>query len=252
MAYILEVCRAGATIEITKKHSRRYPPPGTGREKKQNPTTEAQEQVNARQAETRIRRDMNHNFRAGDLYITLDYEKDKRPEDGEEMRSHGDKLKRDLRRIYRKKGIELKYMYVMERGSRGAMHHHILISAGADLEELRKIWPYGRIHVDPLDGSGQYRKLASYFIKYAIKTRHTDEKLMNRYCETSRNLVHPPVKKVLVHRKHWRREVPARKGYYLDKDTEQHYIDQFGFEAMKYTLVRIPEGKEKQCRRIST
>ena len=32
--------------------------------------------------------------------------------------------------------------------------------------------------MDPLDSSGQYRKLASYFVKYAVKTRKTDEKLM--------------------------------------------------------------------------
>lgn len=252
MAYIMEVCRAGVTIEVIKKHSRRYPPPGSRREKKKKPTPEAQEAVNARNAETRIRRDMNHNFRPGDLYITLDYARENRPEDGSEMREHGDRLKRDLRRLYKKKGLDLKYMYVIERGSRGALHHHILINAGADLKELQELWPHGRIHVDPLDSSGQYRKLASYFVKYAVKTRKTDEKLMNRYCETSRNLVKPPVEKIVVHRRHWRREVPQKKGYYLDKDTEQHYIDQFGFEAMKYTLVKIPEGREQQCRRIST
>ena len=88
MAYIMEVCRAGVTIEVIKKHSRRYPPPGSRREKKKKPTPEAQEAVNARNAETRIRRDMNHNFRPGDLYITLDYARENRPEDGSEMREH--------------------------------------------------------------------------------------------------------------------------------------------------------------------
>ena len=155
------------------------------------------------------------------------------------MRRHGDQLKRKLRALYKKLGIPFRYLYVMERGERGALHHHILIPDGAQVKELRKLWPYGRIHVDPLDDSGQYRRLAAYFVKYAAKTRKTDERLMKRYYESSRNLDMPKVKRIVVRRKTFQKVPRERKGYYLDKDTEKYYIDRNGFEVMKYTLVKL-------------
>lgn len=239
MSYVIEICKAGATIEISKYHCRRYPPPGTKRAGKAKPTTLSQEQVNRRMAERRLRRIINHNFFPGDLYITLDYDPKHRPEDREGIKKHGNDLKRKLRTLYKKLGLPLKYIYVVERGGRGALHHHILIPDGASVKELRKLWPYGRIHVAPLDDSGQYRKLAAYFIKYAVKTRKTDAFLMKKYYESSRNMVMPKVKRIVIRRKTFRKTPQEQKGYYLDKDTEQHYIDRNGFEGMRYTLVRL-------------
>lgn len=239
MSYAMVICRAGATVEIEKYHTRRYPPHGTKRAEKAEPTSLSQEQVNIRLAEKRIRRIINHNFYPGDLYITLDYEPKYRPKDREEIRKHGNDLKRKLRTLYKKLGIPLKYIYVVERGARGALHHHILIPDGASIKELRKLWPYGRIHVDPLDGSRQYRRLAAYFIKYAIKTKKTDKSLMKQYYEPSRNMDKPKIKKIIIHRKTFQKVPQERKGYYLDKDTEQHYIDRNGFEGMRYTLVKL-------------
>ena len=239
MAYVIEICKAGATLEISKYHTRRYPPPGAKRAEKAKPTTLSQEQLNIRMAEKRLRRIINHNFYPGDLYITLDYEPKNRPKDRETIRKHGNDFKRKLRTRYKKLGIPLRYIYVVERGERGALHHHILIPDGASVKELRKLWPHGRIHVDPLDGSRQYRRLAAYFIKYAVKTRRTDKSLMKQYYEPSRNLKKPKVKKIIIHRKTFRKIPQERKGYYLDKDTEQHYIDRNGFEGMRYTLVKL-------------
>lgn len=239
MAYVVEICKAGATIEITKYHSRRYPPPGTKRAERAEPTSLSQEQVNIRMAEKRLRRIINHNFYPGDLYITLDYEPESRPKDGEGIRKHGDGFKRRIRALYKKLGIPLKYVYVVERGERGALHHHILIPDGAPIKELRKLWPHGRIHVAPLDESRQYRRLAAYFIKYAVKTRKTDKSLMKQYYEASRNMKKPKIKKTIIHRKTFRPAPQPKKGYYLDKDTEQHYIDRNGFEGMSYTLVKL-------------
>lgn len=239
MSYVMMIVQAGATLEVEKRHCRRYPPPGTKRQEKTKETTKAQEQVNIRNAERRVRWLMNENFGPGDLYLTFDYAPASRPEDGEGLKRHGEKLKRDLRRLYQKKGMALKYIYTMERGSKGAMHHHILIQDGATVQELRKIWPYGRVHIKPLDDTGQYRKLAAYFIKYAVKTRNTDRRLMRRYYDSSKNLRMPVIRKIIVRRKTFRKEPAMKKGYWLDKDTEQHYIDRNGFEVMRYTLVKL-------------
>ena len=69
------------------------------------------------------------------------------------MREHGDRLKRDLRRLYKKKGLDLKYMYVMERGVAGAA------SSYPDQRRRRPERAAGAVAAwqDPCGSAGQLR-----------------------------------------------------------------------------------------------
>ena len=54
-----------------------------------------------------------------------------------------------------------------------AIHHHIIINhiEGHDVSKVvRTLWKFGRPGFKYLDGSGQYKDLASYLIKETSKT----------------------------------------------------------------------------------
>ncbi len=49
-----------------------------------------------------------------------------------------------------------------------------------DMRKIEKLWKFGYVTSKPLDSSGQYRKLAEYFIKYMQKTRRTTKQIQKK------------------------------------------------------------------------
>lgn len=239
MSYIKEICVAGATIEISKYYNYYNRPKGAPRAAPEKPTTEQQRKNNERRAEKKLRRLMNANFEPGDYHINLNYAKELRPDNKADMRENVRKFLRRLRKEYKKHGKELKYIHVMEIGSKGAMHHHLVINR-LDVELIRKAWNKGRVHIYPLDDTGQYAQLASYLIKYTSKTFNTEDSLQGKRWDSSRNLIKPKIKKKVIHRNVFRSEPKEKKGYYIDKNSIMDYISsETGYQYMTYTLVRI-------------
>ena len=115
MPYIKTTCKAGKTKEYEFYYSYRFDQKGGSRKKKENRTPEAQRQVNRRMAEKKLTRLMNANLSGEDYYLTLSYRKEKRP-DRETLNRDIRTLLRKLRRIYRKHGKELKYIWTRKRG----------------------------------------------------------------------------------------------------------------------------------------
>lgn len=172
MPYVERVTRAGKTIEVERYFTSRYKKPGIKRGDKVKPTKEEQKKVNTRAAERKLRLLLNANFGYGDYHLELDYIRKKGQPDRsrEQMRKDMDIFLRELRKECKKAGIELKYVHVMEIGKRGARHHHLVINK-IDTEILQRCWykayeGHNRVKIFPLDDSGNYAKLASYFIKY--------------------------------------------------------------------------------------
>ena len=172
MPYVERITRAGKTIEVERYFTSRYKKPGIKRGDKVKPTKEEQKKVNTRAAERKLRLLLNANFGYGDYHLELDYIRKKGQPDRsrEQMRKDMDIFLRELRKECKKTGIELKYVHVMEIGKRGARHHHLVINK-IDTEILQRCWykayeGHNRVKVFPLDDSGNYAKLASYFIKY--------------------------------------------------------------------------------------
>lgn len=182
MPYVERITRAGKTIEVERYFTSRYKKPGIKRGDKVKPTKEQQAKVNTRQAERKLRILMNANFGYGDYHLELDYIRKKGQPDRtkEQMRKDIDVFLRECRKEYKKAGLELKYIHVMEIGERGARHHHLVINK-IDTEILQRCWykayeGHNRIKVFPLDDSGNYAKLASYFIKYTDKHRKDEDR----------------------------------------------------------------------------
>lgn len=246
MPYIEAVTEAGQTVEVERYFSYRVKPNGIKRSGKQEKTKDAQRKVNTRQAEKKLRRIMNANFKGGDFHLILGYKrgKDDPYRTAEEMKADIQLFFKKLRREYRKLGKELKYIHVAEVGERGARHHHVVLNK-IDTDVLQKCWPYGRVQIYPLDNSGQYSELASYFIKYTDKYCHTDKATQTKRWNCSRNLVRPVTKKrVISGHKAFRTEPKDRKGYYLDKDSVYAGVSEFtGYAYFTYTLIKINDRR---------
>lgn len=243
MPHIEEICVAGGIIEICKYYTYRINVKGERREKREKPTSEAQEKVNQRLAEKRLRRVMAANFRNGDTVVRLDFSK--RPEGSMEMQALISKTLRKISTMYRKAGKQLRYIYVKEVGPRGGRHIHMIMSR-EDMDVLQiltKCWPHGGIHVDPWNTGPDFSKLASYFIKYAARTEQTEGKLIGKRWYPSRNLEQPKITKRILRSDHFRENIKKKQGYTLAKDSVRSGISDFtGYRYFSYTLVRTEDS----------
>lgn len=250
MPYIRTTCRAGLTKEYEFYYSYRFDQKGGSRKKKENRTPEVQRQVNRRMAEKKLTRLMNANFSGEDYYLTLSYRKEERP-DRETLNRDIRTLLRKMRKRYRKEGLELKYIWTAEKGERGAAHIHIVVNGINNISHIiRDLWEKGWISIKPLDKSGQYRKLAGYFIKYSDKTMKTEQGFINkRYC-SSRNLHIPePEKRVIRGRNAYSHKIEVPAGWYVDKESiKEAWHEVTGYMYFSYTLVKLPDHKAGRAR----
>lgn len=237
MPYIIEICVAGKTVEISRYYTYRYGPGGE-RGKHSKETGDAQKRANHRRAEKNLRRLMNANFEDGDFLVRLDFSKQYYPPGSEDMQDMLAKAVRKLRTEYKRAKIDFKYIYVKEVGTRGSRHAHMMLKK-CDIDILRRCWPYGGIHVDPLYTGGQYAKIAAYFIKYADKTEATEGELIGKRWYASRNLVRPVPRKKVVDASVFLKEPRPRKGYVIDKESISSGVSELtGFEYLSYTLIK--------------
>lgn len=250
MPYVKRTTRAGKTIEVEYYFTSRYNKRGGSRKDKVKATREEQKKVNTRIAERKLRLLMNHNFGYGDYHVVLDYVRKRgMPErTKEEMRKDIAVFLRELRKKYKERGKELKYIHVMEIGEKGARHHHLVIN-NIDTKILQEAWykayeGHNRVKVFPLDDTGQYKKLASYFIKYTDKVMKTDKALQGKRYNCSKNLVRPEPKYKIIRDRGWFRtsEPKPKKGYYIDKESIERGItspDYYGYGWFRYTMVKL-------------
>lgn len=238
MPYIKETCVAGKTIEISKYYSVKWHCVGEKRQPRKKECTETQKKVNQRKAGKTLRRLLNANFEDGDLLVRLDFSKEHFPEGSEAMQEMMSKAIRKMRSAFKKTGHELKYIYVKEIGPKGGRHIHMVMNK-CDTELIRKCWPHGGIHIDPLISNGQYSKIAEYFIKYGAKTEETEGELIGKRWYASRNLIKPRVTKKVISANKFRKEAKAKNGYIVQKDSERSGFSEItGFEYFTYTLIK--------------
>ena len=246
MPYVESVTKAGKTIEIERYFTARYGRRGQRREDQVKPSKEEQIRINNRQAEKKHRRILNANYSPGDYHVVLSYAKARGdpPRTPEDMKDDIAKFLRLLRKEYKAAGSELKYIHVAEVGEKGARHHHLVVNKSSP-EIIQRCWPHGRIHVNPLDDSGQYGQLATYLIKYSCRKAGTSEAVQGKRWNGSKNLIHPvPVVRVIRNRDWFRSDpkVPHRyaRDYVLDRSSIEiglHSPEYGGYGYMRFTMV---------------
>ena len=241
MPYVEEICRAGRVVETRKYYTARYHRLGIQRQKNYRPTPKEQARVNDRHAEMKIRREINENFGPGDLYLTITFKKELRPE-VQQIPRILEKYWAALRKAFRGEGQELRYIVVAEVGERGAVHFHAVIPK-FDVQVVSELWKYGAVSIKSLDSSGQYAQLASYLIKQTSKTFRSGNSPFKRRWNSSRNLRKPKIIKRVVGRNSWKKKPKPLKGYYLEQEkTVDGEI--FGFEYQFYSMVQL-QGKRR-------
>ena len=236
--------KAGATIEVEETYPTRYGDLLT-RKNHKKPTPEAMRIYNEEQAIRKLTRLINENFKPEDWFITLHYEKHNRPktlEEAEQMLSY---FMRKLRVLYKKYGVELKYVKRTAFGDRGAVHHHIIIPKGVTIQEINILWrefvkaTFGARPPEyrSLYDTGEYSSLAAYIVKQKSGDNPYTKKWIS-----SRNLKRPlPERDQYVEDIKWREPPVARAGYYIDTDSIRAGCNPInGRPYLFYRMVKFP------------
>lgn len=170
MAKILKQVRCGRLVTAVV-----YTTPTAGdtpkqRAQKQKASTAARERLNARTSYAKLERCLADNFDNGDLLVTLTYDDDHLPDTRKKAVGRVRTFLPKVRAARKARGHpSLHYISVTEGCNPGGrMHHHLVMDAtGDDLEELKRLWPWGQVGITRLtfDREHTYEDLASYLTK---------------------------------------------------------------------------------------
>lgn len=252
--YLKKTWEFGNRIAVKKYHTARYGVKGEKREKRKKLTGEQMRAVNERNARRKLKMLMVNNFFLGDWHLTLTYAPDKRC-GVEESKKIIKAFFRKLRSLYRKSGIELRYIMVTEWESK-SLHHHIAINDIPGIASvLAECWLNGGAHLTPLYADCDYTGLADYFVKETSETFRKAENPYKQRWTCSRNLKKPDEHVEVVDSSAWRQEPHATKaqqeaGYILLKDSIVNDIDSWGYPFQEYELIRYTRIKQPSKRKV--
>lgn len=183
------------------------------RKKKSKPSTESVRRTNERIAERNLSILLANNFQDGDYHVTLTYRNEPTPEESKKIL---DNFLKRLRRLYRREETELKWILVTEyHGHR--LHHHLVINR-LEWEKVKGCWKEGGAFIQELYTNGDYRRLASYFIKETSKTFRESEIQKTRF-RHSKTVTYPPTKEEEVSAALIAKDPKASPGYIVDPDS---------------------------------
>ena len=185
------------------------------RGKKKNPTSEEVMAHNQRYAERDLSIKLHANFGPGDLHLVLTYSGEEPSK--EQAKKNLEKFKRQLSKLYKENGLNLKWIEVTEYENK-RIHHHFVVNRIPDVFKISEIWPHGYVRPTKLDDSGDYRKLAAYLIKETSKTFRSPDAFAKRRYHCSRTITVPDarIEEVSIEQVF---EPRATKGYEIDQDT---------------------------------
>ncbi len=239
MPYIKEICLAGNMLEVRKYHTLRYNVKGEKRNVRNKETCDCQKKVNYYEALRKLTRLMAANFTDDTgMLVTLTYLKDKRPGTSTDMQKDIELFLRRIRKVFKKSGLTLKYIYVKELGKRGAAHVHILMSV-CDIRIIRDCWDKGGIDAKALWSGGDYSAIAKYFLKYSLETEETEGRLIGKRWYPSRNLKKPLIIKKIVKANTFNMRIKAIDGYVVDPNTLKSGYTEFGYKYLTYTMRKV-------------
>ena len=107
------------------------------------PTREAQQWVNKRNAEERLFLTAHANFGIDDYRLGLDFTDATLPGDLTELKRLMRNFWGRLRTLYKRHGVELKYIWVAERSESGRFHVHGFLPGGVPRGEIEAAWGMG-------------------------------------------------------------------------------------------------------------
>lgn len=245
--YIKETCVICGVKEIHKYIPwRTVYKKGEKRAAKLKPTSDAQKKVNERRSKIKKQRIIRANFAEGDLWITFTYEKEKRPESIEKAKSDRKALLDKLRARLLKLGIEFKYVCSTEVGSKGGVHHHLIMKP-CDTSIISKIWKKGGVHIEYIY-SEDISRLARYMTGDDSEDERHRHSVVLESWSRSKNLIVPEVKKERIHNRTFTRTPKPEAGYIIEN--LRNGINSWGYEWQSYNLVPIKKRELPHRKRV--
>lgn len=236
------------SIEVERVYRGKGGAKGCERKKRKKATPEQIERQNQYNREKNLRRLMAANFREDDHWVLLTYKRGTRLS---MMEAEEDftKFVRILRREYKKRGKELKWIVRTEIGSRGGVHHHLLVNRIPEGDLLiKKCWQKiegaGFPSYKHTYEEGGFKKLAAYI------TKPPEQEGVERKYRRSRNMVIPEPEITRAKAKEMREYPIPLPGYYIDPESVTMGINPYtGQEYQYFIMHRLKKkGKEKKER----
>lgn len=232
--YIKETCIINGVKEIDKYKCMRVYKKGEKRAKKTLPTSEKQKKVNIRNAKKQKQRIIKANFTKGDLFVTLTYMKEHKPKTKDEALEDKKLFIGRMRASLIRRGLDFKYCSITEIGTKGAVHHHMLIKK-CDAELISKHWKKGGVHFKFI-----YSEDVSKLARYLSGDKEVEGDWEKHECafekwSHSRNLIIPEVTKEHIHAKDFSKTPRAEKGYRVEELRQGS--TEWGYEWQSYKLV---------------
>lgn len=221
------------SIEVEEYRDGRFGAKGEKRQEKKKVTPEQVKRQNQFNRTKRLRRIIKANFKEDDLYWTLTFRKEKRPESIEEAKEIWKKLQRKLRDECKRQKMHFKWVVRIEKGSRGAVHIHLIMNAIEKSSFVKNLWKeFGHARLEFMYEEGGFVKLAAYMTK-------PDEDGEESYYSHSRNLPIPEPEVNMISGEIEDDEIKIPEGYYLDKESLIEGINPItGYPYRQYILLR--------------
>lgn len=255
MPYTKSVTKAGETVEIVKSFAGNYGKKWSRREHYQ-PTPKDVAENNKKYAERKVTNIICENFTSNDWFVTLRFFNETRPDNPQEVLDVGKAFIRKLRKVYKKAGIEFKYVYVTVYFNCKA-HYHLVVP-NIDTNLIIAAWEYGPIHLTPLyktSGANDFRKLGEYLIKNTDKQFSRPDSVYKRRYHSSKNLKIPKPKIKIIKAMTWVDEPKPPKGYFIAPPGVENYTCQLtGLPCQYYRLIKATgtDTTKKKPRRLKT
>lgn len=243
--YYQRVYTAGNLKVVEKYYSTIRGMKGITRGVKSEKTPERVAEINEKNAVKHLWLTLNENFAPGDLLLTLTYRKDKRPTQEQAKRDMSDYL-RKVRAVYKRAGMECRYIWVCEFKSK-ALHFHLVLPR-VDVGKLAELWPHGMTRPEYLYKEGNFYPLAEYLIKETRKT-FRESKVSGRRWNSSKNLRKYKVSVEETGRRTWKKEPMLPKNYRLVGEVFNGYHDFSGMPYQTYTLERLETSQRGRRKR---
>ena len=225
--YRQKIVRAGKTVDVQYTYPTQFGEGLTRAHHKEGAGTPADmEAYNYELAVIKLTQIINANFGTDDWFITLHYEKDRRPPDLETARKQLSVYFAKLKKEYEKLGIEFRWVKTTAYGPRGGIHHHIVIPGGIKMQMINKLWrDVAKLSHEArppecraLYSTGEYSSLAAYFCQQAEKSGVKEKHGRKFTC--SRNIKRPvPEEPRWVDKVKWNEPPVAWPGYYIETDS---------------------------------
>lgn len=243
MPYIMEIFKAPLVYEVKKYHTYR-----TGRKErlpKEKPTDEAHQKANERAAKKKLYRYLVTNFKRDDIRIDLTYaDPEPTPEEAEKRRAA---FIRRLKYRYKKKGKELKAIWVTEKEGHRVHHHIIVNNEGISRDEMQECWPWATLNYRSVrfyDGSPEDAlRLTDYLLKETNES--IKEGLIKRRWGMTRNLEKPHVTKKTIYARAWKDNPKPKEGYQIVKLENGVTLDGYPYQFVRqFAIENFTLGKE--------